>query len=98
MLFPLSRRCAQRIHLWNLNDFCVISVTKISTFVFQIDLTKKNRELKKKLGIYFDSEFPALSIGDVFRAIRALLRVEKAFALVFSPDLSTEDASPKEML
>ena len=55
-------------------------------------------ELEKNLGIYFDSEFPALSIGDVFGAIRALLRVERAFAIVFFSDLSTEDASPKEML
>ena len=59
-------------------------MTKISTFVFQIDLTKKNRELKKKLGIYFDSEFPALSIGDVFRAIGALLRALERNCTFFS--------------
>ena len=51
--------------------------------IFQ--LRKKNVGVENNIiGIYFDSEFLALSIGDVFRAIRALLRVERASAPVFS--------------
>ena len=46
---------------------------KFRQLVFQIDLKNIFSELEFFLDIYFDSEFHALSIGDEFRAIRALL-------------------------
>ena len=59
-------------------------VKKFQLLIFKSISKNIFLELEKNLGIYFDSEFPALSIGDVFGAIRALLRVERSFAIVFS--------------
>ena len=78
------------LKIWKIfkkSDFCFSN--RYIYFIF--------RSLIIFFDIHIDQRFSALSIYAVFRAIRALLRVERASAPVCFPDLFTEDASPKEM-